>query len=450
MEQPVIKVVAAVIEKQGEYLLIRRPKGGFMGGYWEFPGGKIDPGETSPQALVRELREELGVTVEPGRLVETVRHSYPEKRVELEFYEARLTDGDPRLIEPAGIGWFAPEEMPCLPILPADLGVVSRLGGASAPGSGDGAPLSAPADFSWSASRHNQFAECRRAYFFHYYLSLGRALQFDPERKRLAWRLRNLTSLPLWIGSRVHDTVEGLLRAAAAGRESGVETAVEEMVRLMRRDYLESSQGLQLTAPNPKEFTRFFEHEYERPVEAAVWSARVEEAKGMVRTFASGPYLDLARSLSGRPGDLLSIESLDTWSFEGVSVFARLDFAFRDEAGLIHILDWKTSKQEREANPLQMMGYAAMARQRWDAPLEQLRVREIYLRLDGRERPCTLTPASMEQACQTIRSSIRAMVAGLADPEGNRAREADFPLAEPGRVCESCNFRRICPRFAEP
>lgn len=450
MDKPFFKVVAAVIEKNGAFLLARRPKGSHKGGFWEFPGGKIDPLETAEQALARELKEELGIEVHPGQLLETIRHSYPDRDVELEFYEAKITDGDPRLIEPSAIGWFEPAEMPALPILPADLEFVARLEHGNSPpvSTSAGGPLTAPPDFSWSASRHGLFEDCRRAYFFHYYLSLGRALGANPARKRLAWRLRQLTSLPLWIGSRVHDTVEALLKTAVQGTPPDTEQAVVGMVTRMRSDFLESRQGLQLSAANPKEVTRFFEHEYERPVEDAQWQNRVEEAKAMVRAFAAGPYLELARSLASRPRDLLSIENLDTWNFESVPVYARIDFAFRDEEGLVHILDWKTGRQERGENPLQMMGYAAMAAQRWNTPEDRLRVREIYLRLGPLERPCSITAETMDQARTTIRASIRRMVDCLADREGNRASEEDFPLTEAPHVCEGCFFRRICPRFA--
>ncbi|GAB4368634.1 MAG: 8-oxo-dGTP diphosphatase MutT [Acidobacteriota bacterium] len=124
---PLIRVAAAVIERRGRFLLARRPAGGHMAGYWEFPGGKLEDGETPESALVRELREELGVAVAPPRPFAVLRHDYPDRRVELHFLRTSIVDGQPRPLEVAEIGWFEPARMPELPILPADLPLVERL-----------------------------------------------------------------------------------------------------------------------------------------------------------------------------------------------------------------------------------------------------------------------------------------------------------------------------------
>ena len=76
---PLVHVVAAVIFRDGRYLVTRRQKGVHLEGYWEFPGGKVDPGETDEAALVREIREELDAGVEVGRLVLATTHHYPER-----------------------------------------------------------------------------------------------------------------------------------------------------------------------------------------------------------------------------------------------------------------------------------------------------------------------------------------------------------------------------------
>ncbi len=132
-ERPFIRVAAAIIRDGPLFLLTRRPEGGHQPGWWEFPGGKIEPGETAAQALKRELREELGVEVSVGALFRKITHDYDDRLVELSFYEATLVDGAPSPLGVAALAWRRAEDMPRLPILPADLVVVEdlkRLGGA--------------------------------------------------------------------------------------------------------------------------------------------------------------------------------------------------------------------------------------------------------------------------------------------------------------------------------
>jgi 8-oxo-dGTP diphosphatase len=122
-----IRVAAAIIREGSTFLLTRRPEGGRQAGFWEFPGGKIEPGETSEQALVRELREELGVEIQVGPLFRTLTHQYEDRLVELHFHEATLLKGAPSAIGVAAVGWWPAAAMPALPILPADLALVEDL-----------------------------------------------------------------------------------------------------------------------------------------------------------------------------------------------------------------------------------------------------------------------------------------------------------------------------------
>ncbi|NJN64986.1 MAG: (deoxy)nucleoside triphosphate pyrophosphohydrolase [Acidobacteria bacterium] len=123
-----IRVAAGVIAQDGRYLLTQRAPHTHMAGYWEFPGGKLEPGESPSDALARELREELGIEVDEIVPLWVVLHDYPERRVELNFLRARIASGEPRAQDGvAAYGWYRPDEMPGLPILPADLPLVARL-----------------------------------------------------------------------------------------------------------------------------------------------------------------------------------------------------------------------------------------------------------------------------------------------------------------------------------
>jgi 8-oxo-dGTP diphosphatase len=130
-QQTVIRVVAAVIEVDDEFLVTRRPQGSYLAGLWEFPGGKVDAGETHAQALVRELREELGVEVEVGTLLFESSHAYADRTIGLSFYRCRL-QGRPRPLLGQQMRWVARLDLGGLDFPPADDDLVKRLIGADA------------------------------------------------------------------------------------------------------------------------------------------------------------------------------------------------------------------------------------------------------------------------------------------------------------------------------
>jgi 8-oxo-dGTP diphosphatase len=122
----IIEVVAAVIEREGRILIARRPAALHLGGLWEFPGGKRQPGETPEAALVREIREELDAAVTVGELLDDVEWTYPEKTVRLLFFRCALA-GEPRAAEGQEIAWVAPADLDRYEFPPADEGLVARL-----------------------------------------------------------------------------------------------------------------------------------------------------------------------------------------------------------------------------------------------------------------------------------------------------------------------------------
>ena len=124
-----MEVVAALIRGGDRVLLCRRPEGKAQGGKWEFPGGKIEPGETGEAALRRECREELDVTLEVGRALADVRQEYPGRSVHLTLYEARIASGAPRMLEHSAIRWVSPGELGGYDLCPADAQLVERLAG---------------------------------------------------------------------------------------------------------------------------------------------------------------------------------------------------------------------------------------------------------------------------------------------------------------------------------
>lgn len=122
-----IPVVAALIVREGRLLIARRPEGRHMAGRWEFPGGKLEKGESPEDAVEREIREELGLDVRAGRIYQAIAYSYPEKDVLLLFYAAAVVSGEPRPIEEAEIRWVTVEELDGYAFAPVDEMLVQRL-----------------------------------------------------------------------------------------------------------------------------------------------------------------------------------------------------------------------------------------------------------------------------------------------------------------------------------
>jgi 8-oxo-dGTP diphosphatase len=126
--KPTIRVVAAVLhDSVGRVLVSQRPAGKTLAGLWEFPGGKLEPGEAAEAALQRELFEELGIQVRSCRPLMQLQHEYPERHVELLVWLVEHHDGEARGLEGQALRWVSVQELPALDLLPADLPIIEYL-----------------------------------------------------------------------------------------------------------------------------------------------------------------------------------------------------------------------------------------------------------------------------------------------------------------------------------
>jgi 8-oxo-dGTP diphosphatase len=122
-----VLVVAALIREGGKVLLSRRRADQTFPGCWEFPGGKVEPGESPADALAREIDEELGCQVTVGGLYERVEHQYQAFDLEMQVYECAVSAGAPSARQVAAVAWFTPAEIPALELPPADYPLAARL-----------------------------------------------------------------------------------------------------------------------------------------------------------------------------------------------------------------------------------------------------------------------------------------------------------------------------------
>ena len=123
----ITEVVAALIWRGERFLACQRPAHKARGLLWEFVGGKVEPGETREQALVRECREELDVTVVPGEVFMEVVHEYPDLTVHLTLFHAALPEGEPKALEHNDLRWITVQEIDPLSFCPADEVILERM-----------------------------------------------------------------------------------------------------------------------------------------------------------------------------------------------------------------------------------------------------------------------------------------------------------------------------------
>ena len=126
-------VAAALFDSADRVLLAERPAGKHMAGWWEFPGGKVAAGESDADALVRELREELGIEARPHREITTMSHEYPDRIVDLSLWHASIASGEPRGLDGQQLKWVDCQSLGRERLLPADLPLIPALQALSSP-----------------------------------------------------------------------------------------------------------------------------------------------------------------------------------------------------------------------------------------------------------------------------------------------------------------------------
>ena len=125
--QTITEVVAALIWDNGKFMICQRPAHKARALLWEFVGGKVEPGETKEQALIRECLEELAITLSVGDVFMDVLHEYPDITVHLTLFNATLAEGAPQKLEHNDIQWISPVEIPSYDFCPADEEILKKI-----------------------------------------------------------------------------------------------------------------------------------------------------------------------------------------------------------------------------------------------------------------------------------------------------------------------------------
>jgi len=300
-------------------------------------------------------------------------------------------------------------------------------------------------DFTWSKSRHEKFHQCLRAYFFQYYGSWGGWEAPAGSTVRELYVLKKLSSRWQWAGSAVHDALKGMLaRARGTGQFRPLDELLEQTRQRARRAWSESREKSYWHASGKT--AGLVEHEYGEPVPSTEWKRLWDEViEGSLRAFYASETFE--RIQHTPRAKWLTVDELDSWVFEGVKIWVAIDFAYQDEGGLIHVLDWKTGR-ERAVDHTQVGIYALYAQQKWGVPPAQVLGGLVYLSSPSGERVSVGADAEALEGCQgEMRRSIAAMQELLDDRPGNVARLERFPQLPDQAGCARCAFRRPCGRL---
>ncbi|MFN8458955.1 MAG: PD-(D/E)XK nuclease family protein [Anaerolineae bacterium] len=306
------------------------------------------------------------------------------------------------------------------------------------PASGD-----LPNEFSWSYSRAAKYRQCPRAYYYHYYAAWEGWRQDAPEPVREVYLLKNLTDLPRWSGTLVHDSIKFALARLKAGQPLAEADLLKGLRSRAQADIESSSSGRYRQQPN--QLTGFQEHYYRLGLDSSAWEKALNRAEQRLRTFlASSLYADLRRQ---PPITLLTIEELQAFSLAGTKVWVQMDLVRRAEAAL-YVYDWKTGEVDPVEVRQQLGVYGLCLRQFTRlAGTPHLPLRAVVYGLaEDKLLEFELDGALLAETEAAVRASVAKLHSLLLDPAANLAELRRFPIIDNLSVCRACQFRQLCER----
>ncbi len=299
--------------------------------------------------------------------------------------------------------------------------------------------------FSWSTNRSKLFRECKRKYYLNYYGYWEGWDASSDDRVQQIYLLKKLQNRHMWIGTLVHEAIERVLKYLRSDRELEEGEVVDRMVRRMREEFDDSRRGKYRL--DPKNTTGLTEHEYGEEIEDEEWVRIREKGVNCLRHFFRS---DTFRSLrSSSPDEWLAIEGdvssdgtvADSFQMVDLTVWLKLDLAFRRSGGGVEIVDWKTGQGDPDFRQLYCYGYYAW--KVWDEDPSDITL--TIEKLSSRERHREqFSFDKLTKLEDTVKDDVVDMKELLVDPEENQAREEDFPMVDNMNICRNCRFRKIC------
>ncbi len=293
-------------------------------------------------------------------------------------------------------------------------------------------------NFSWSFTRHKSFEECPRQYYYNYYGYWNGWNADAPDQARLAYRLKKVQTLPMWLGSLVHEMIERILGDLRNRELNTLERYQQQARERMNREWMQSLE--KKWQWKPKYNLNLFEHYYGLEITP---DQRGQARDKVFTSLANFMRSDVFQRLEAlRPGEWKTVEQLDQFPVHDQPVYIKIDCATCADESLT-IYDWKTGR-ETDDTLTQLGCYALYAFQTWHVPLDRQKLVSFYLASDV-VRENVPTAAEVIQTKEFIMGSMEAMIAALdSDAKKNLASEEKFAMTDNRNTCRRCPFREIC------
>lgn len=304
-------------------------------------------------------------------------------------------------------------------------------------------PVTKYTAFSWSNSRHNMLLRCRRQYYLHYYGS-RRVTETRERAVSAVWWLKQAITLPMWIGSVVHEAASTAVTLLQEGRAVDA-PALAADARQMYRGGLEASRRaakfrnrwvVLMEHLQPDTDGLFEEAAGELKVEALLATLLDSEVFGWLARLPRGAIREVDPSFR-------SFTLRDVPPLGDVLVYAIPDVLVV-EGDRLHIVDWKTGDVTREGIRTQAGVYRLFAHHEYGMPEDAIHFRLVDLAGGGAEVPVTGEALSLAEAERFVRASINTMVAGMEHPRYNTASIRYYPRTDDHTLCRWCPFQRAC------
>ncbi len=295
--------------------------------------------------------------------------------------------------------------------------------------------------FSWSYSRMNRYNYCPRAYYYHYYAAWDGWLDIAPYVAQRAYLLKNLTDIPRWIGTLVHEAIKFALARLKAKQPVEKAALIQQMRTRAQADFTQSQTGQYKDYPN--QMVGFQEHYYKSGLTEKDWQTAWQQAEQYLITFLDS---SLYQGLQQSTETFLDVETLQSFEIDETTIWIQMDFAQFDQS-TINIYDWKTGLVgDEDALKSQLGVYSLYFRHKHPDLFEGRALQGLVYDLRQNQ---VITVQLDEKLIQDTEEMIKSSIAKLRDlltNPSNLTTIEHFPMISDLTICGNCQFRELCNR----